>query len=175
MWVTELPENVDRADGSLTDRTSSQIAIAVVEYDINRDVKLLLLHPTGEYRRTLPASRYTTDKDMLNYLTKRTIGENLPFVAVDTSSISSEIILYESQSLFKQFKFGVLYCKDGQSTELDMYSNTAEGASVDYNEFLQFLGTTVRLKGWPYYRGGLDVKSTCFTRYCFVISALLSL
>jgi hypothetical protein len=146
----------------MSERTASQIAIAAVEFDINRDKRLLLLTPTGEYRRTLSSSRYTSDKEMLNYLTKRTIGaEHLPFLQVsENTDLPDELILYESQSLFKQYKFGVLYAKEGQMTESEIYSNSAETSSADYNEFLQMLGSTVRLKGWPYYRGGLDTKSS---------------
>jgi hypothetical protein len=156
-----MPTESAANDGSMSDRTASQIAVAAVEYDINRDKRLLLLHSSGEYRRTLADSRYTTDKEMLNYLTRRTIGvENLPFVQMESASLPDELILYESQSLFKQFKFGVLYARDGQMVESEMYFNMTENTSADYNEFLQMLGSTVRLKGWPYYRGGLDNKST---------------
>jgi len=53
----------------------------------------------------------------------------------------------------KNFKFGVLYYKKGQ-TEDEMFSN-AKGSEA-YNEFLKFLGDTVHLKDWRRYTGGLD-------------------
>lgn len=30
--------------------------------------------------------------------------------------------------------------------------------SPDFSEFLQVLGDSIELKGWPHFRGGLDVK-----------------
>ena len=74
-----------------------------------------------------------------------------------------------------QFKFGVLYCKKGQSSEEQMLSNSAfvvaillaslthariehEDASADYLAFLKWLGQTVELQGWSFFAGGLDTK-----------------
>ena len=37
----------------------------------------------------------------------------------------------------------------------------AEFASPEFDEFLDLLGSRVRLKGFERYRGGLDVKSEC--------------
>jgi len=41
--------------------------------------------------------------------------------------------------------------------ENDIYSNISPGP--DFREFLQVLGDLVELKGWPAYRGGLDVRT----------------
>jgi hypothetical protein len=42
-------------------------------------------------------------------------------------------------------------------TATDIFSNT--GGSVDWYEFLNFIGEKVRLKGWNRFAGGLDVKT----------------
>ncbi|NWU98044.1 GARL3 protein, partial [Upupa epops] len=55
------------------------------------------------------------------------------------------------------FKFGVLYAKDGQLTDDEMFSN--EMGSESFQRFLHLLGDTVTLKGWMGYRGGLDTKN----------------
>jgi hypothetical protein len=47
-------------------------------------------------------------------------------------------------------------------TESEMYCNV-EG-SVYWNEFLDFLGSRIRLKGWDKYDGGLDTKSMSVAR-----------
>ncbi|KAF2985755.1 hypothetical protein EK904_004884, partial [Melospiza melodia maxima] len=54
------------------------------------------------------------------------------------------------------FKFGVLYAKDGQLTDDEMFSN--ETGSESFQRFLHLLGDTITLKGWSGYRGGLDTK-----------------
>lgn len=50
-----------------------------------------------------------------------------------------------------------MYCKNGQSTEEEMYNN--ESAGPAFEEFLQLLGERVRLKGFEKYRAQLDTKS----------------
>jgi len=56
-------------------------------------------------------------------------------------------------------KIAVLYAKEGQS-ENEMFSNVK--GSEDFEEFIQWLGTSVLLQGWTSYSGGLDTK-TCTT------------
>eukprot|EP01117_Protostelium_nocturnum_P015431 TRINITY_DN5987_c0_g2_i1.p1 TRINITY_DN5987_c0_g2~~TRINITY_DN5987_c0_g2_i1.p1 ORF type:complete len:779 (-),score=261.64 TRINITY_DN5987_c0_g2_i1:40-2376(-) len=63
---------------------------------------------------------------------------------------------YEKQTVFTKYKFGVLYVKDKQTEENDMFSNTE--MSKDFVEFLEFIGERITLEGWPHFRGGLDVK-----------------
>uniref|UniRef100_A0A8C3XL34 GTPase activating Rap/RanGAP domain like 3 n=1 Tax=Chelydra serpentina TaxID=8475 RepID=A0A8C3XL34_CHESE len=55
------------------------------------------------------------------------------------------------------FKFGVLYSKDGQLTDDEMFSN--ETGSDSFQRLLNLLGDTITLKGWTGYRGGLDTKN----------------
>jgi len=51
----------------------------------------------------------------------------------------------------------VLYAKEGQTKEDDLFSNVE--ASSDFEEFLDFLGDRLRLDAWKGFRGGLDVRS----------------
>jgi len=51
----------------------------------------------------------------------------------------------------------VLYCKDEQTKESEMFCNVQ--TSPEYDEFLDFLGDRIQLQGWTGYRGGLDVKN----------------
>uniref|UniRef100_A0A8C7UAQ0 GTPase-activating Rap/Ran-GAP domain-like protein 3 n=1 Tax=Oncorhynchus mykiss TaxID=8022 RepID=A0A8C7UAQ0_ONCMY len=55
------------------------------------------------------------------------------------------------------FKFGVLYAKDGQLTDDEMFSN--ETGSESFDKFINLLGDTISLQGWAGYRGGLDTKN----------------
>jgi len=66
----------------------------------------------------------------------------------------------------ERFKIGVLYVKEGQTQEEDMFANS-EG-SESFNDFLNLLGQKVPLKGWSGFSGGLDVQnnSTGTHMYC---------
>uniref|UniRef100_A0A8C0GWE3 GTPase-activating Rap/Ran-GAP domain-like protein 3 n=1 Tax=Chelonoidis abingdonii TaxID=106734 RepID=A0A8C0GWE3_CHEAB len=68
-----------------------------------------------------------------------------------------EILHPEIQKGCVNFKFGVLYAKDGQLTDDEMFSN--ETGSDSFQRLLNLLGDTITLKGWTGYRGGLDTKN----------------
>lgn len=73
-------------------------------------------------------------------------------------SVESEILLRLERSYrVNAYKFGVLYCRDGQTDENDMFANTL--LSKDYENFLGWLGEEITLEGWNRFRGGLDVAS----------------
>ncbi|XP_029958986.1 rap1 GTPase-activating protein 2 isoform X2 [Salarias fasciatus] len=65
------------------------------------------------------------------------------------------ITAFDEHRVSPNFKFGVLYQKDGQFTEEDILSNNEE--SEEFKEFLSVLGETVQLQGFTGFRGGLDV------------------
>lgn len=68
-----------------------------------------------------------------------------------------ELSVYQSNEVNKKLKFGVLYCRKGQMNEDEMFSNTK--MSKKFNEFLNFLGDRVELKGFNHYNGGLDTTN----------------
>ncbi|XP_061289523.1 GTPase-activating Rap/Ran-GAP domain-like protein 3 [Bos javanicus] len=71
--------------------------------------------------------------------------------------IQKDLLVLEEQEGSVNFKFGVLFAKDGQLTDDDMFSN--EIGSEAFQKFLNLLGDTITLKGWTGYRGGLDTKN----------------
>ncbi|XP_074871627.1 GTPase-activating Rap/Ran-GAP domain-like protein 3 [Carettochelys insculpta] len=71
--------------------------------------------------------------------------------------IQKDLLVLEEQEGCVNFKFGVLYGKDGQLTDDEMFSN--ETGSDSFQRFLNLLGDTITLKGWAGYRGGLDTKN----------------
>uniref|UniRef100_A0A3B3QVI9 GTPase-activating Rap/Ran-GAP domain-like protein 3 n=1 Tax=Paramormyrops kingsleyae TaxID=1676925 RepID=A0A3B3QVI9_9TELE len=71
--------------------------------------------------------------------------------------IQKDLLVLEEQEGSVNFKFGVLYAKDGQLTDDEMFSN--ETGSENFNKFLNLLGDTISLQGWAGYRGGLDTKN----------------
>ncbi|KAM4735906.1 rap1 GTPase-activating protein 2 [Anableps anableps] len=65
------------------------------------------------------------------------------------------ITAFDEHRVSSNFKFGVLYQKEGQFTEEDILSNNEE--SEKFREFLSILGDTIQLQGFTGFRGGLDV------------------
>ncbi|XP_072421839.1 GTPase-activating Rap/Ran-GAP domain-like protein 3 isoform X2 [Chiloscyllium punctatum] len=73
------------------------------------------------------------------------------------AEIQKDLLVLEEQEGSVNFKFGVLYAKDGQLTDDEMFSN--ETGSESFQKFLNLMGETITLKGWIGYRGGLDTKN----------------
>ncbi|XP_028273638.1 GTPase-activating Rap/Ran-GAP domain-like protein 3 isoform X2 [Parambassis ranga] len=71
--------------------------------------------------------------------------------------IQKDLLVLEEQEGSVNFKFGVLFAKDGQLTDDEMFSN--EMGSESFDKFLNLLGDTITLQGWAGYRGGLDTKN----------------
>uniref|UniRef100_H3CPX3 GTPase-activating Rap/Ran-GAP domain-like protein 3 n=1 Tax=Tetraodon nigroviridis TaxID=99883 RepID=H3CPX3_TETNG len=71
--------------------------------------------------------------------------------------IQKDLLVLEEQEGSVNFKFGVLYAKEGQLTDDEMFSN--ETGSESFDKFLSLLGDSVTLQGWAGYRGGLDTKN----------------
>ncbi|XP_068180250.1 rap1 GTPase-activating protein 2 isoform X1 [Antennarius striatus] len=65
------------------------------------------------------------------------------------------ITAFDEHRVSPNFKFGILWQKDGQFTEEDILSNNEE--SEGFKEFLSILGDTIQLQGFTGFRGGLDV------------------
>lgn len=68
-----------------------------------------------------------------------------------------ELRTFQDNEVHKKLKFGVLYCKKGQTEEDEMFSNRT--TSKEFEEFLDFLGSRVELKGFQGYNGGLDTSN----------------
>ncbi|GAM27940.1 hypothetical protein SAMD00019534_111160 [Acytostelium subglobosum LB1] len=86
-------------------------------------------------------------------------------------NLEDELMKIYEPSFSKVMKVGVLYCKEGQTTESEMLFNNSNNTSVAYNEFLNLLGDKVELKGFQGYNGGLDTvhghsgSHSIYTRY----------
>ncbi|KJH53689.1 Rap/ran-GAP [Dictyocaulus viviparus] len=76
--------------------------------------------------------------------------------ALQTSRIEEMLMKIDEQPIYTRYKVGIMYCKAGQSTEEHMYNN--EHSSEAFDEFLDFIGQRIRLKGWDQYKGGLDTR-----------------
>ncbi|XP_062393768.1 rap1 GTPase-activating protein 2 isoform X2 [Sardina pilchardus] len=89
----------------------------------------------------------------------RMLCENVTVSRFETVSYlkAPELIAaFDEHRLSHNFKFGILYQKEGQLTEEDIFSNNVE--SEEFVDFLSILGQTVKLRGFTGFRGGLDVS-----------------
>lgn len=87
------------------------------------------------------------------------LADKLPKVnykLIKNPALHLELENFETKQVIKNYKIGVLYCKEGQSQEDEMFCN--EYGSEAFEQFLDFLGDRVELNGWKKYRAGLDVN-----------------
>ncbi|XP_037373463.1 signal-induced proliferation-associated protein 1 [Talpa occidentalis] len=67
------------------------------------------------------------------------------------------LLTLDEQVLSFQRKVGILYCRESQGSEEEMYNNQEAGPA--FMQFLTLLGDVVRLKGFESYRAQLDIKT----------------
>lgn len=65
-----------------------------------------------------------------------------------------ELLKLDQVFIKSELKVGVIYVQEGQYSEEEILDNN--DSSLLFEEFLQILGDTVRLKGFDKYKGGLD-------------------
>jgi signal-induced proliferation-associated 1 like protein 1 len=81
-------------------------------------------------------------------------------LGIQSGPCEEELIRLDEAYVQNKYKVGLLYCREGQQTEEEMYNNEEGGAA--FNEFLDLVGQRVRLKGFQKYKAGLCNKSECF-------------
>lgn len=126
-------------------------------YATKHHLKVLVQTKKGTERLSLPMKKIEEAKTAIKAIkTVKPELAKLRFVKAKGPDIEKHLQLYEQQLIRTVYKFGVLYCKEGQTDENEMYNN--EHGSPNLDEFLAFLGETIALQGFTGYRGGLDVK-----------------
>ncbi|XP_028407633.1 GTPase-activating Rap/Ran-GAP domain-like protein 3 isoform X2 [Dendronephthya gigantea] len=141
------------------DKNPFVLSICVTEED-NYAVlqyRTILWKRMGSERRCIP---YDPGKP----LSSKTILQMCYNVKIDKGpkeilvpEIQKELLVLEDQEGSVNFKFGVLFAKQGQTTDDEILSNEKESDTFD--NFLKLLGDRILLKGWEKFRGGLDAKS----------------
>ena len=63
------------------------------------------------------------------------------------------------------FRIGVVYCKEDQTQESEMFENKPSQA---FTEFLECIGEKIDLMGWGGYRGQLCVTCKRFSPFFFL-------
>lgn len=78
-------------------------------------------------------------------------------MGISGGGAEEQLLRLDEQCISRHYKVGIMYCKQGQASEEDMYNNQEAGPALV--EFLQMIGQTVRLKGFEKYKAGLDNKT----------------
>eukprot|EP01137_Pigoraptor_chileana_P018235 Opistho-2@77407 len=85
-------------------------------------------------------------------------SEQLPSLReVRDTAVFAAVKGIDEKQVIKTYKFAVLYAKDGQASEEEMFANSSVSAAFD--EFLGIIGDRVKLEGFTGFRGALDVKT----------------
>ncbi|EGC33320.1 hypothetical protein DICPUDRAFT_98586 [Dictyostelium purpureum] len=107
----------------------------------------------------LPMSKKIKTKKVVSHLINiidPTIDPKLLNLASNQNDLQKELLSFEERQTTSGFKFGLVYCRHGQVTDDEIFSNKA--GSPDWDEFLGLIGDKIELIGWPHYSAGLDVK-----------------
>ncbi|CAH8494706.1 unnamed protein product [Dicrocoelium dendriticum] len=145
--------------GYVTERDPFLLAIAkshVQSYGISQ-YRAILWRKTGSQKLCISYNPTTslTAKKVLNFFDIHRI-EKGPKEA-NNAEVQKDALTLEEQEGSVNFKFGVLYCKEGQTSDEQMYNN--ERGSEEFDRFVKLLGDQICLKSWDRFKGGLDTKS----------------
>lgn len=84
----------------------------------------------GTSRLVIPNAANLSEKEMLQYIVQKQFAikekdelNNVKILRVIHDDFPKELLAYESSEIYTQYKFGVLYVADGQTTEQEMFSN----------------------------------------------------
>ncbi|KAG5885331.1 hypothetical protein JTB14_020812 [Gonioctena quinquepunctata] len=120
--------------------------------------RILLRLCTGTMHEIIPTTYLQPNPSpakMASYLDPHLNVKN--FVPVLHPHASQLIADYDEHVLVKDFKFGVLYQRFGQTDEEDLFCNNVTTPAFD--DFLSLLGQRIQLKDHKGYRGGLDIQN----------------
>ena len=130
-------------------------------------------------------------KDVVRAIDPRLCEPDLGLVELtkDREGFIKSMIQSEERSKMKGFKFGVLYCKEGQTKEEEMFGNgndsfssfcllfplfscahlriLVEHGSPAFERFMETIGERVALKDWKKFRAGLDVNNNATGTHSF--------
>ncbi|XP_029372163.1 GTPase-activating Rap/Ran-GAP domain-like protein 3 isoform X2 [Echeneis naucrates] len=144
-----------------TDAEKNPFYLSVVLSDQNNQrvpqYRAILWRKTGTLKISLPYSPTKTlsVKSILSAMNMDRFEKGPREIL--NPEIQKDLLVLEEQEGSVNFKFGVLYAKDGQLTDDEMFSN--EMGSESFEKFLNLLGDTITLQGWAGYRGGLDTRN----------------
>lgn len=85
---------------------------------------------------------------------RRQVNVKSSMKAISTPLAKTDLLKMDSAFVKQAYKFGVIYMKENQQTEEELFGN--ETHSKAFDDFLDLLGQRIRLRGFDKYRAGLD-------------------
>ncbi|KAF8566414.1 hypothetical protein P879_03157 [Paragonimus westermani] len=145
--------------GYVTERDPFLLAVAktdVQTYGISQ-YRSILWRKTGSQKLCISynPTNSLTAKKVLNFFDLQRIEKGPKEVL--NFQVQKEALTLEEQEGSVNFKFGVIYCREGQTSDEQMYNN--EHGSPEFDQFINLLGDRIRLKSWDHFKGGLDTKT----------------
>ncbi|CAH8480171.1 unnamed protein product [Schistosoma turkestanicum] len=145
--------------GYLTERDPFLLAVAkddIQTYGISQ-YRAILWRKTGSQKLCISynPTNALTAKKVLNFFDIHRV-EKGPREILNFEAQKDALTLEEQEGSVN-FKFGVLYCIEGQTSDQEMYNN--ETGSEQFERFVDLLGERINLKSWDRFKGGLDTKS----------------
>lgn len=159
-FFAQLKESADKIVHFAGEHETHGPVIASVEKNKEKKFARALVRYSKGSERFLVSTSGSTKSQMKN------LANQMPFLSDyklqevrgdDVDVFTENLLQYEDKEIVSSYKIGVIYAKDGQTTD-DEYFNNAETPLL-MEEFLTFLGDKVKLEGFQGYRGGLDVKT----------------
>jgi len=95
----------------------------------------------------------------------------LKWTSTKSTAAQEELRKFEKLCTVTRYKFGLMYAAKGQSQEEAIFNNLLSETSPAFIEFIEFIGTRIKLQGFTEYNGGLDTKQndtgeeSIFTKY----------
>ncbi|KYQ88312.1 hypothetical protein DLAC_11008 [Tieghemostelium lacteum] len=155
----KLKKKKDKSKKDQSSPSSSEPTTKPTMGSTERKFKTIIRTREGEDRFYLSSGK-ASPRELINTIKSFFLPQfsEMTFKKLPNNSESRKLLQYwETAQMTKEYKFGLLYRKPGQTNENDFFSNQDE--SKEYQEFLEFIGTKIKLKGWDQYKGGLDIKN----------------
>nr|CAH8842348.1 unnamed protein product [Trichobilharzia regenti] len=145
--------------GYLTERDPFLLAVAkddIQTYGISQ-YRAILWRKTGSQKLCISynPTNALTAKKVLNFFDIHRVEKGPREIL--NFEVQKDALTLEEQEGSVNFKFGVLYCIEGQTSDQEMYNN--EKGSEQFERFVNLLGERIGLKSWDRFKGGLDTKS----------------
>ncbi|XP_041038371.1 rap1 GTPase-activating protein 1-like, partial [Carcharodon carcharias] len=120
-------------------------------------MRLLLRTKMQNYSTLVPISNLTEFPSAVQMA--KLVNEEVSveqFYPVLYPKASQLLATFDEHFITDRFKFGILYQRQGQVTESELFGNTEE--SEEFEEFLQLCGERIQLQDFKGFRGGLDTS-----------------
>lgn len=116
-----------------------------------------LLSPLNHHHGSL-----SSREDVIQFLSQQA-DIKTTMKLITAPSAPAELLKMDSAFNKQAYKFGVVYMKEDQQTEEELFGN--ETHSKAFDDFLDLLGQRIRLRGFDKYRAGLDGNNDLTGKY----------